>query len=157
MITGSKVIIREKSSVDAWNDYAWETDPNGLLTVCDEGIIKVLGFKPEQAIGNPLISFQLLAKEQSKIRAAMQNDQFPIELELNALTADKTKQMIRYTIYHKLDEEGQIQGFRGYCELLEAEKKQATKKLPKKQHKHQHFLNKTNNLTKRTQKTYPSL
>ena len=27
MITGSKVIIREKSSVDAWNDYAWETDP----------------------------------------------------------------------------------------------------------------------------------
>ena len=27
MITGSKVILREKSSVDAWNDYAWETDP----------------------------------------------------------------------------------------------------------------------------------
>ncbi|MHB8089339.1 MAG: PAS domain-containing protein, partial [Anaerolineaceae bacterium] len=71
-------------NVDAGENpiYAWETDPNGLLTVCDEGIIKVLGFKPEQAIGNPLISFQLLAKEQSKIRAAMQNDQFPRELEL---------------------------------------------------------------------------
>ena len=27
MIAGSKIIIREKSSVDAWNDYAWETDP----------------------------------------------------------------------------------------------------------------------------------
>ena len=27
MITGSKIILREKSSVDAWNDYAWETDP----------------------------------------------------------------------------------------------------------------------------------
>ncbi len=27
MIAGNKVIIREKSSVDAWNDYAWETDP----------------------------------------------------------------------------------------------------------------------------------
>ena len=27
MIAGSKVILREKSSVDAWNDYAWETDP----------------------------------------------------------------------------------------------------------------------------------
>lgn len=123
-------------NVDAGENpiYAWETDPNGLLTVCDEGIIKVLGLKPEQAIGNPLISFQLPAKEQSKIRAAMQNDQFPIELELNALTADKTKQMIRYTIYHKLDEEGQIQGFRGYCELLEKEKKQkpSRKKTTKK-------------------------
>ncbi|MFC2010920.1 GNAT family N-acetyltransferase [Chloroflexota bacterium] len=27
IITGSKVTLREKSSVDAWNDYAWETDP----------------------------------------------------------------------------------------------------------------------------------
>ncbi len=27
MITGSKIIIRKKSTVDAWNDYAWETDP----------------------------------------------------------------------------------------------------------------------------------
>tara|TARA_Y100000031_G_scaffold136544_1_gene160713 strand:+ start:52 stop:615 length:564 start_codon:yes stop_codon:yes gene_type:complete len=27
MIAGSKVIIREKSTTDAWNDYAWETDP----------------------------------------------------------------------------------------------------------------------------------
>ncbi len=27
MIAGSKVILREKSSVDAWDDYAWETDP----------------------------------------------------------------------------------------------------------------------------------
>ena len=27
MIAGRKVIIREKSTVDAWNDYAWETDP----------------------------------------------------------------------------------------------------------------------------------
>ncbi|MFC1943255.1 GNAT family N-acetyltransferase [Chloroflexota bacterium] len=27
MIAGSKIIIREKSTVDAWNDYAWETDP----------------------------------------------------------------------------------------------------------------------------------
>ncbi|MBI3040447.1 MAG: GNAT family N-acetyltransferase [Chloroflexi bacterium] len=27
MISGRKVILREKSTVDAWNDYAWETDP----------------------------------------------------------------------------------------------------------------------------------
>jgi RimJ/RimL family protein N-acetyltransferase len=27
MITGSKIILREKTSADAWDDYAWETDP----------------------------------------------------------------------------------------------------------------------------------
>ncbi len=27
MIDGIKILIREKSTVDAWNDYAWETDP----------------------------------------------------------------------------------------------------------------------------------
>ncbi|MDP2731225.1 MAG: GNAT family N-acetyltransferase [Dehalococcoidales bacterium] len=27
VITGSKVILREKSPSDAWDDYAWETDP----------------------------------------------------------------------------------------------------------------------------------
>ncbi|MDP3721872.1 MAG: PAS domain-containing protein, partial [Anaerolineaceae bacterium] len=43
-------------SIDAGENpiYAWETDPNGHITICDEGILKVLGLTPEQAIGNPL-------------------------------------------------------------------------------------------------------
>jgi signal transduction histidine kinase/DNA-binding response OmpR family regulator len=122
-------------SIDAGENpiYAWETDPNSLITICDEGILKVLGLPPEQAIGNPLLSFQLTAKEQTKLREAMQHEHLPIEVELFALTTDNTKQMVRYTIYHKLDIEGKIQGFRGYCELVGAVKKQKVK--VKKAHK----------------------
>jgi signal transduction histidine kinase/DNA-binding response OmpR family regulator len=116
-------------SMDAGENpiYAWETDPNGLFTIFDDGIQKVLGLMPEQAIGNPLLAFQLTAKEQTKLREALQNEGLPIEIELFMLTADKTKQMVRYTIYHKLDEEGQIKGFRGYCELIGVPKKQKVK------------------------------
>ncbi|MRS04368.1 hypothetical protein EG832_14305, partial [bacterium] len=118
----------EIPSLDAGDTpvYAWETDSNGLITICDEGIHKVLGLSPDQAIGNPLISFQLAAREQSKFRTALQNEPFPLEIELSVLAANGKKHMVRYTIYHKLDEDGQIQGYRGYCELLAAAKKPKT-------------------------------
>ncbi|PKN95072.1 MAG: hypothetical protein CVU45_00880, partial [Chloroflexi bacterium HGW-Chloroflexi-7] len=115
----------DKPNIDAGENpiYAWETDPNGLITVCDGGIVKVLGLLPDQAIGNPLMSFQLSPKEQNKLRQAIQNEQLPIEIELFAKSETKSKRMVRYTIYHKLDEEGKVEGFRGYCELLEPVKK----------------------------------
>ncbi len=126
----------EIPSVDAGENpiYAWETDQNGIFTACDEGIRKVLGLSPDQALGNPLISFQLSAKEQSKLRTALQNEPFPLEIELSTLDSKNKKQLIRYTVYHKLDEDGQIRGFRGYCELLVAAKKpkRGTKKAGKK-------------------------
>ena len=106
--------------------YGWETDTNGLFILCDEGIQNVLGFSSEQVIGNPLLSFQLPAKEQSKLRKALQSDKFPIEIELQVLNNKSVKRLVRYTVYHKLDDNGQIQGFRGYCELLEPTRKTRT-------------------------------
>jgi signal transduction histidine kinase/CheY-like chemotaxis protein len=111
--------------------FSWETDPNGLFTICDESILQVLGVNPDQALGNPIESFQLPAKEQIKIRSVLQDDQFPIEIELNAKTADKKKHMVRYTIYHKLDEDGQKIGFRGYCELIKTAKSPIKRKTRK--------------------------
>lgn len=106
--------------------FAWETDSNGLLVACDEGIHKVLGVPAEQALGNPLMSFHLPAGEQSKLREALQSGQIPVEIELQALSANRRKSMLRYSIYHKLDEDGKVQGFRGYCELLETAKRPKT-------------------------------
>ena len=117
-------------SVDAGVNpiYSWETDTNGLIVACDEGIQKVLGLNPDQAVGNPLMSFRLPSKEQKLLRAALQTDQFPVEIELQGLNNDSRKRNIRYTIYQKLDEDGKVQGFRGYCELLETVRKAKVRK-----------------------------
>ena len=42
MITGSKVILRDKRLADVWDDYAWETDPE--LTQLDAAPVLTMTF-----------------------------------------------------------------------------------------------------------------
>ncbi len=69
-------------SVQKTNQFTWESDANGLYTQCSQEVTQVLGYSPEEIIGNPLLSIGLIFSEQSKLRNALQSEVFPCDVEL---------------------------------------------------------------------------
>ncbi len=120
--------------------YNWETDASGLFTECGAAVESVLGFTSTEVIGNPLLSFQLPSLDQKALLDALNEGQFPVEIELDCLTKTEEHVLTRLIIFQKLDKSGQPCGFRGYCEKLAqptelASKKSETRPLKKSRSK----------------------
>ncbi len=98
--------------------FLWETDSNGIYTKCEKQVSEVIGFTPDEVIGNPLVSFQLPFTEQVRFREILHNASFPLEIEVIFQTKDKINQKSRLTIFQKLDKNQNLSGYRGFCEQL---------------------------------------
>src|SRR5512133_1842193 len=74
--------LKSALSVQKSDQFSWESDANGLYTQCSQEVTQVLGYSPEEGIGNPLLSIGLIFSEQSKLRNALQSEVFPCDVEL---------------------------------------------------------------------------
>ncbi|MCX6054650.1 MAG: response regulator [Chloroflexi bacterium] len=105
--------------VDSINRYKWQTDINGIFTHCSPEIKPILGFEPDEIIGNPLISFQLSQPNQILLRQTLEKQIFPTEIELTLLSKYSKEIPVKITIFQYLNNEKQCIGFRGYIKKKE--------------------------------------
>ena len=98
--------------------FAWETDVNGVYISCGDGVEQVLGFLPNDVVGNPLISFQLGFEGQGLLLKSLNQAKFPIEIELECQTKQSQSCKVRFIIFQKMDDSNVPSGFSGYCEKL---------------------------------------
>lgn len=102
--------------------FAWETDADGIITSCDEGVLEVLGVTPEQLTGKSFLTSQVQKKELKKFKEIIETGQFPIETEISYVNSRNRSCKARVTLYQKIDESGSVIGFRGYSEKVNTAK-----------------------------------
>lgn len=100
--------------------FSWESDANGLYTQCSQEVSQILGYSPEEIVGNPLLSFGLSLTEQSKLRSALSSEVFPCDVELTFQTRSGLTRITRCNLFQKNDSEGKLIGYRGIVLLLDS-------------------------------------
>ena len=114
--------------------FSWECDTNGLYTHCSPESTDILGYSPEDIIGNPLLSLGLNVTDQSKLRTALQSEVFPCDVELELNTKSNVPVKTRWNLFQQKDEIGKLIGYRGivlFLEDLSKLEKKVDKKEPK--------------------------
>ncbi len=94
------------------DNWAWETDVNGIIIECGKEISDVLGFNRLDVIGQPFFSFSLNVDEQQKIREVIHSGEFPAEIELNYNTKLGNQTRVRTSILQKFDEKSNLIGYK---------------------------------------------
>jgi signal transduction histidine kinase/DNA-binding response OmpR family regulator len=115
-------LLNSAVSVQNYDQFSWESDANGLYTQCSQEVISVLGYSPEEIIGNPLLSIGLVYSEQSKLRSALQSEVFPCDVELTFLSKNGQTVATRVNLFQKSNSDGQLIGYQGIVFLLGSSK-----------------------------------
>lgn len=111
------------------DNWAWETDVNGIIIECGKEISEVLGFNRMDVIGQPLFSFSLNIKEQQKIREVIHSSEFPAELELDYSTRFGKQTRVRTSILQKFDENSNLVGYKCFSQKLFTNDDQLSKEM----------------------------
>jgi signal transduction histidine kinase/CheY-like chemotaxis protein/uncharacterized protein YigA (DUF484 family) len=107
--------------------FTWECDTNGLYTGCSAEIGDLLGYSPDQIIGNPLLSLGLDPADQAKLRASLQSEVFPCDVELKLHTKKHMVVATRWNLFQQKDKDGSLTGYRGIVLFLEEPHKEEKK------------------------------
>lgn len=102
------------------NQFSWECDVNGMYTECTPEVTQVLGYSPEEVIGNPLLSIGLSLTEQSKLRGALQSEVFPCDVEITFSSKNGQPARTRINLFQKISSDGNLIGYQGIVLLLES-------------------------------------
>ncbi len=68
--------------------WTWECDYQGKIIACSPEIEEVLGFRPDDLVGQPLTSFGLAPESASTLQSALNSGEFPINLDVQYMTVD---------------------------------------------------------------------
>jgi GAF domain-containing protein/CheY-like chemotaxis protein len=101
--------------------WTWECDPKGIFTDCSPEVIQVLGFNPQQFIGQSLFSFLLDAQSENALRNVFKNVDFPQDVELRYQTSNRQKVNVRTHIFPIESIDDTLRGWRGYNQVLSHE------------------------------------
>jgi len=96
---------------EAIHGWGWHSDAAGRYTACDESIADILGYTPEEVIGQAVATFALTAESQQKVAAALQADHdAPAEIEVHFLDKQGRPHNAWFYITQR-DEQGGWHGF----------------------------------------------
>jgi len=109
------------------DNWAWETDINGIIIECGNEISDVLGFNRMDVIGQPFFSFSLSISEQQKIREVIHSGEFPAEIELEYSTRFGTRTRVRTSILQKFDGNSNLVGYKCFSQKLFTNDEQISK------------------------------
>jgi len=106
-------------------DWIWEMDATGRYTYCSEGVVDVLGYTPEELLGQT--PFELMppaeAARVGEIFAEIAANKQPIvDLENRNLTKDGREVILLTSGVPILDSEGNLLGYRGVDKDITARK-----------------------------------
>ncbi|MDY6875832.1 MAG: GAF domain-containing protein [Chloroflexota bacterium] len=107
---------RFRDVVESMADWVWEMDAAGRYTYCSESVVGVLGYAPEEILGET--PFEFMSPEEAarvgKVFAGIAADKQPIvDLENRNLTKDGQEVMLLTNGVPILDSEGYLLGYRG--------------------------------------------
>ncbi|NOY08861.1 MAG: PAS domain S-box protein [Spirochaetes bacterium] len=114
---------RFKDIAGAVGDLLWEIDGSGCYTYCSEGILSVLGYKPEEVLGQH-ITFSFTGP-QSKENLEYFNNSLqscsPFSFECLNCSTGGLSRVIRITGKPFYDREGNFRGYRGVSKDITGE------------------------------------
>ena len=100
--------------------WTWECDSGGMYTSCSLEVKAILGYTPQELIGQPFTRFALTPNSSSRLESALSRRQFPLEQFLDFLSAKgETISVAFFITAEKPVENGEIQlGYRGFAQVL---------------------------------------
>jgi len=107
---------RFRDIVETMSNIVWELNAEGILTYCSAGIHDVLGYKPEDAVGRPLVEFMTLdsrATFQQAFESAKARHKPLRSLEVWCLGRAGARLCLVFNGVPMQDDSGYLTGFRG--------------------------------------------
>ncbi|MDY6835882.1 MAG: PAS domain S-box protein, partial [Chloroflexota bacterium] len=101
---------------NSMSGWTWEIDPDGFYRVVNNGIVKVLGFTPQEMIGKPIFDF-MITEDANRLRKELQKVTSPKDRISNNsytfVTKDRKELTIETSAMPIISKDGQLQGYRG--------------------------------------------
>jgi PAS domain S-box-containing protein len=98
--------------------WLWECDDSGNYLTCSPEVEDVLGYSPEEMIGQPLKEFALVPKSTRKIANILKIGNLPAEISVDFLKQDGEKVPVSLFIYEAITTEHKNTGLRGFAQVL---------------------------------------
>lgn len=102
--------------------WSWEADASGNYTTCHASVSTCLGYAASQFIGQPFTEFALTSESCSALQMALQNQAFPLEVDVQFRASSGHPVAVRLSIFHRPAENGNAGGFHGFSQVLSSEK-----------------------------------
>jgi K+-sensing histidine kinase KdpD len=116
--TAASTNISPSKSLEGWR---WECDNDAKFTSCSAEIEEILNIPEINIIGQTLHSFAVSKDSVDKLKSALLGDTFPIDTDVNYISANGNLLKTRVQIFSPLHADGKRIGWRGYTQLLSEE------------------------------------
>jgi PAS domain S-box-containing protein len=98
--------------------WLWECDDFGNYLTCSPEIEDVLGYSPQEMIGQPLTGFALPAKSARKISNVLKMGNLPTEISIEFIDQKGDVVPVSLFIYNAITTGGRNTGLRGFAQVL---------------------------------------
>ena len=98
--------------------WTWECNASGQYVACSSEITQVLGYSPEEILGQPLQSFGLASQSILTLCDTLTSGSFPAQEELYFQSRSGLLIPIRMHIFIRTDQNGDETGWRGFTQVI---------------------------------------
>lgn len=117
-IDDSSPLSSLSSGADDHQGWLWECDQNGDFTACSPEVQEILGFNPEEIIGQKLSAFSLNDQGKKELKNALRRKVFPTQANPTYLSSDGNPVKIQLDIFKKTNPDGELIGWNGSARLI---------------------------------------
>jgi PAS domain-containing protein len=113
--------LPEPLGIERPNGWTWRCDKLGYYTVIGEEVREILGYSPDEFIGQPLMSYGLTKQSQIVVESTLQANVFPGEMPVyfHTQSGDPLLVKVKMHIFPSVDEDGSSRGLYGFMEVLD--------------------------------------
>jgi len=95
--------------------WFWECDADGRYTTCSSEVEEVLGWRPEDFLGQSLVNFNLPTYAAQELEISLASAKFPAELILDFYDRQNKLRPVSFYILPTLSESGEGAGWHGFA------------------------------------------
>ncbi|MBE0411379.1 MAG: PAS domain-containing protein [Anaerolineales bacterium] len=105
-------------SVEIISGWLWECDDLGDYLTCSPEVEDVLGYSPQELIGQPLTEFALPTKSSRKISNVLKLGNLPAEISVDFIKKNGDLVPVSLFVYDSITTEGKNTGLRGFAQVI---------------------------------------
>ena len=119
----SELLIEQGSDIPAitqdtnHSGWTWKCDQDGIYTYCSPEVLSVLGYAPEEIIGNAFWDFGLSPQSRERVLKAVDQQSKPFEVMVQIINVDGEELDISLNVIPDLTEDGGKAGWRGFMQV----------------------------------------
>jgi K+-sensing histidine kinase KdpD/CheY-like chemotaxis protein len=111
----SDISTTESDQIISWS---WETDANGIYTLCSDEVTDAIGLNKSDFIGSPMLSSHISKADRQTFLSYLQNDEFPFEVNLHMEGQNNKVFLTRFHVFKIVSSTKPESIFRGFTQLL---------------------------------------